>query len=1031
VLLAATIAAHGKAMAVPACTAADIIAADPGCPGGASPCEITKVFEVGDGCTLDFGSRAVTLAKTGGIQMAQFVVEIRAGSFTVAGGASVDGQGFQGGNLTVKTTGDIVVEPGPGNTGILMGGLDVGGSVTLMAGGNVVVDGAVKANRLGPEAFGGKISLAAGGDIVTGAQSVIDPRGGPQEGGAELFLTAGGRIDIGSVVDIGGDSVLMADAGSALMVGANLLANGGGDGGDAGDIFLRAGGDLEINGQIQCRGSSLGIGGGSGGEIGIDSMRGDVFIRSEVTTRSGAPDGDGGAVLIATDEDEGGSIEVSAPGGLLNAMGNGTESNAGEIRVGAGLDVTLGGRILASGGDSGGEITVTAGRHVTVNDEIDASARSAGGLAGTVGISAGDAMSGDVTIQGKIDVSGGACSVVCGAAGDVDVSACDLGIGFQGSIDATAPGIRGTGGSIFLVARRQLRIDGAIDATGATGGVNQFQHPQFVPPVIAPGRVLPAPLLSACADCAGVCAPFCTRLCDCGDDDVDPFEECDGSGSCASGAACGAPGSMFECTCLLTCGDGVLDPWEECEGTNFGGETCEMLRFPGGNLTCSDDCTIDTSTCDPSVCGDGTIGAGEVCEPEDLDGRTCELLGFGGGTLACAPGCTAFDDSGCVIGACGDGVHCFNAACTTGPGGGRESCDDGNTDDGDACRNDCSLAFCGDGVVCTQPDCSSGSGNGPEQCDDGNASDTDACRDCTEAACGDRLVCSGAGCTSGPANGPEECDGGACCLSDCAARRCNGTGACVPGFLCCPAGANCSDGNPCTTDGCNPGTGCTHVANQDACDDGNPCTVNDACSGGSCRPGAPLECDDGNPCTVDRCDPSHGCVSTLDFDACPVATVAGRKLTLKTKASNAQKNTLTLSLKGRFAPPAAAEVPTIAGASLRIRDAVGQDVTFDLPARSWKAKGSKFSYKDGKGQNGACTKAVFKAGKSIQATCKGERVRLGPSLLEPVQVILRTGNTFYCTAFGGKVSKNGDGTFIAKGAEAPAECAVALELPRQ
>jgi hypothetical protein len=1031
-LLMATVAAPGTAMAVPACTAADVTAADPGCPGDASPCQITQVFEVGDGCTLDFGGRAVTLTKTGGIEMPELVVEITAGSFTVAGGATIDGQGSQGGELTVTTTGDIAVEQSIGGSGILMGGLNFGGLVTLSAGGNIIIDGAVRTSRLGPNAAGGSISLAAGGDIVTGSQSSIDPRGAPQVGGGDLFLNAAGRIELGNLVDVGGETgVLMADAGSGLTVNANLLANGSGSGGDAGEIALRADGDVEINGQVQCKGSS---GGGFGGEVNVYSMRGDVIVRSEISAKSGAPDGDAGLIDIATDEREGGSIDIRAPGGVLDAEGNGIESSGGTITIDAGLDVTVGGRILAAGGETGGDIEVTAGRHVTVKEKIDAVGRSADSLAGTVTIDAGASTSGNVDIQSEIDVSAGGCSVLCSTAGDVDISACDLRVGVSGSIDATAPGNGGKGGSTELVARRQLRIDGPVDARATNAGVNVIRHPASKPPIISPGRVLPLPQVSACADCAedSCKKAFCERLCDCGDGHVDPFEKCDGAGTCMGEEVCGAPGTAAECVCILTCGNGMLDPGEQCDGTNFGGGTCELLGFPGGDLTCRGDCTIDTSACDPITCGDGTIGEGEVCEPDDLDGRTCELLGFGGGTLGCDPGCAAFDDSGCAVGACGDGVRCFNAACTTGPGGGPETCDDGNMNDADGCRNDCSLAACGDGAVCTQPDCSSGSNNGPEQCDDGNASNADAClSDCTEAACGDRLVCSAAGCTSGPAGGPEECDGGACCLSDCAVRPCNGTGACIPGFLCCPAGANCGDGNPCTTDGCNPGTGCTHAANQDACDDGDPCTVNDACGGGSCQPGAPLDCSDGNPCTVDRCDPSSGCVSALDFDACPVATVAGRKITLKTKASNAKKNTLTLSLKGQFAPPNPAEVPTIAGASLRVRDAAGQDVTFDLPAGSWKAKGSKFSYKDAKGRNGACTKAVFKAGKSIQAICKGERIRLGPSLLEPVQVILRTGNTFYCGAFGGKVSKNGDGTFIAKGAEAPGECAVALQLPLQ
>jgi cysteine-rich repeat protein len=39
---------------------------------------------------------------------------------------------------------------------------------------------------------------------------------------------------------------------------------------------------------------------------------------------------------------------------------------------------------------------------------------------------------------------------------------------------------------------------------------------------------------------------------------------------------------------------------------------------------------------------------------------------------------------------CGDGYLNMAAG---------EECDDGNNDDTDACRNDCTNAFCGDGVV--------------------------------------------------------------------------------------------------------------------------------------------------------------------------------------------------------------------------------------------------------------------------------------------------------------------------------------------
>jgi cysteine-rich repeat protein len=73
---------------------------------------------------------------------------------------------------------------------------------------------------------------------------------------------------------------------------------------------------------------------------------------------------------------------------------------------------------------------------------------------------------------------------------------------------------------------------------------------------------------------------------------------------------------------------------------------------------------------------------------------------------------------------------------------GAEQCDDGNTDDTDACRNDCTIPpVCGDGAV-----------TGGEQCDDGNTIDGDGCNHaCVTERCGDGLVQFGRG---------EQCDDG-------------------------------------------------------------------------------------------------------------------------------------------------------------------------------------------------------------------------------------------------------------------------------
>jgi len=91
---------------------------------------------------------------------------------------------------------------------------------------------------------------------------------------------------------------------------------------------------------------------------------------------------------------------------------------------------------------------------------------------------------------------------------------------------------------------------------------------------------------------------------------------------------------------------------------------------------------------------------------------------------------TAHDLGRYAYGPCGDNITDQAAL---------EQCDDGNTDDTDACVA-CANATCGDGSVEA----------GVEECDDGNDVDTDACVACKNAFCGDGFVLAGT----------EECDDG-------------------------------------------------------------------------------------------------------------------------------------------------------------------------------------------------------------------------------------------------------------------------------
>ncbi len=191
-------------------------------------------------------------------------------------------------------------------------------------------------------------------------------------------------------------------------------------------------------------------------------------------------------------------------------------------------------------------------------------------------------------------------------------------------------------------------------------------------------------------------------------------------------------------------------------------------------------------------------------------------------------------------------------------------------------------------------------------CDDGNECTVDACNtdgSCkhiklTGIACNDQNICTAFDqCMSGICLGgsPLDCndndscstdfcdpftgckhtpasdgvcpdDGNACTMDVCKVGSCTHPNA-KDGIPC------ATDGDVCTTDICKSGE-CQHVANTLPCNDGNQCTLNDTCKDKSCSVSIPKTCTDNNPCTLDECDPKIGCVfkpnpSWKDGAPCP------------------------------------------------------------------------------------------------------------------------------------------------------------------
>jgi cysteine-rich repeat protein len=174
--------------------------------------------------------------------------------------------------------------------------------------------------------------------------------------------------------------------------------------------------------------------------------------------------------------------------------------------------------------------------------------------------------------------------------------------------------------------------------------------------------------------------------------------------------------------------------------------------------------------------------------------------------ITCGPDLVTQEEEPCP-GKC-TGGKCISATCGDGIAQNGETCDDGNTDDDDACTSACEAPRCGDAIV-----------SAAEECDDANDSDTDGCTtECTLAVCGDGFV----------EDGEEECDDGNDdetdeCLASCRAVVC--------GDSIVSGSEECDDGNYSDTDDC-PST-CTTATcgdgfvweGRETCDDAN--SVND------------------------------------------------------------------------------------------------------------------------------------------------------------------------------------------------------------
>ncbi len=227
------------------------------------------------------------------------------------------------------------------------------------------------------------------------------------------------------------------------------------------------------------------------------------------------------------------------------------------------------------------------------------------------------------------------------------------------------------------------------------------------------------------------------------------------------------------------------------------------------------------------------------------------------GAISCGAGTCDGERRVCVACAsdahCGPGLLCEQNTCK-----GAKSC--GNSIACAAAGQICDLAA-GLCVDCTaDSDCSTGQRCADRQClASPNCSKDSDCPGVCDSATARCVDC----------RASADCPVGAWCdpLQRCRPAVCQGWActAATEAFACRPDGSGylpsvaCSDGNPCTSDGCAPPAGCFYAPTDAPCTDAKPCTQPDHCVGGVCA-GGPVTCSDGNACTTDSCGANGLCV---------------------------------------------------------------------------------------------------------------------------------------------------------------------------
>jgi len=431
--------------------------------------------------------------------------------------------------------------------------------------------------------------------------------------------------------------------------------------------------------------------------------------------------------------------------------------------------------------------------------------------------------------------------------------------------------------------------------------------------------------LGACEVTVEVCADGEVQTCTPGFPEI---EVCDGlDNDCDGDVDDGLEDlSCGEGECAVTAPSCVDGAPVDCVAADPADEVCDGL---------DNDCDGDTDEAPedglPTLCDDGNLCTVDLClgadgcahEPlwgPECDGSDLCTVGVCEDGACVVEDVTCDDDSACTEDACDPGAGCVftpiespcddGDPCTIGDAcvegacvGEAQDCeclsdqDCGDLEDGDLCNgtlycdysempfscqvDPLSVVSCPepDGIDadCLDADCDPETGlcSLPAVNEGGACDDLDACTEGDQCLAG---ACVGGGfpdCDDGNPCTTNTCEPLSGCTNSVNTAPCEDGDLCTDGDACvdcaCVSGpaADCDDLDDCTADTCAPETGCAHdPLTGTSCEDGDPCTGPDLCDAGACVPGAALTCQDDNPCTDDACEPLSGCINLPNQDLC-------------------------------------------------------------------------------------------------------------------------------------------------------------------